>query len=81
MTCRRRRRLSRGWNYAAESFQNSGRGNNLKKLFINSDTDFRPRKFTEDDALWRGEERGPGVGLEGGVGGGQGGGQAGHIAK
>ena len=43
-------------------------------------TGFRPQKFTEDDALWRGEERGPG-GPGGGAGGGQGGGQAGHIAK
>ena len=50
-------------------------------LLINRVTGFRPRKFTEDDALWRGEERGPGGGPGGGAGGGQGQGLAGHIAK
>ena len=82
MTCRQPRRLSRGWNFAAESSQNSGRGTHLDICCKPRDClFFRPQKFTEDDALWRGEERGPGGGLGGGVGAGHGAGQAGHIAK
>ena len=84
MTCRPPRRLSRGWNSAAASYPNSGKGIESRKTeaFLSTlSLFFRPQKFTEDDALWRGEERGPGGGLGGGVGGGHGGGQAGHIAK